>query len=221
MGRTKQTARMSLHPSKAPRKNISKMPRKGFGSKSGGGGATPPKGPDENKIKKPRRFRPGTVSLREIRKYQKNTDLLIPKAPFARLVRELVQELRFGDNLRITSAAFMALHTAAEEELTHQMEAYNLGAIHGGRVTIMQKDMRHARQMHSVLPGRPVDRIVKTNMFMGDKSLVKAPRKKSKKTAKKTGAPVTATPNGTEDADAMEEEEEEEPLNMALVQGDD
>ena len=45
----------------------------------------PPKGG----IRKPRRFRPGTVALREIRKYQKSTELLIRKIPFQRLVREV------------------------------------------------------------------------------------------------------------------------------------
>ena len=37
-------------------------------------------------IKKPHRYRPGTVALREIRRYQKSTELLIRKLPFQRLV---------------------------------------------------------------------------------------------------------------------------------------
>ena len=45
-------------------------------------------------VKKPHRWRPGTVALREIRRYQKSTDLLIPKLPFQRLIRELTNELR-------------------------------------------------------------------------------------------------------------------------------
>ena len=43
-----------------------------------------------------RRWRPGTVALREIRKYQKSSDLLIPKAPFARVVRELMDKFFFS-----------------------------------------------------------------------------------------------------------------------------
>ena len=46
------------------------------------------------RVRKPRRFRPGTVALREIRKYQKSTELLIRKIPFQRLVREIVYQTR-------------------------------------------------------------------------------------------------------------------------------
>ena len=34
-----------------------------------------------------RRFRPGTVALREIRRFQKSTDLLVPKLPFSRCLQ--------------------------------------------------------------------------------------------------------------------------------------
>ena len=61
--------------------------------------------------KKPR-YRPGTVALREIRKYQKSTELLIRKMPFARLVREIAQEFR--TDLRFQSSAILALQEAAE-----------------------------------------------------------------------------------------------------------
>jgi len=55
--------------------------------------------------RKPRRHRPGTVALREIRKYQKSTSLLMRKLPFAKLVREVAQD--FKTNLRFTPEAFM------------------------------------------------------------------------------------------------------------------
>ena len=45
-------------------------------------------------MKKPHRFRPGTVALREIRRYQKSTELLIRKLPFQRLVREIAQDFK-------------------------------------------------------------------------------------------------------------------------------
>ena len=45
-------------------------------------------------VKKPHRFRPGTVALREIRRYQKSTELLIRKLPFQRLVREIAQDFK-------------------------------------------------------------------------------------------------------------------------------
>ena len=35
-------------------------------------------------VKKPHRYRPGTVALREIRRFQKSTELLIRKLPFSR-----------------------------------------------------------------------------------------------------------------------------------------
>ncbi len=56
-------------------------------------------------VKKPHRYRPGTVALREIRKYQKSTDLLIRKLPFQRLVREIAQD--FKNDLRFQSSAIL------------------------------------------------------------------------------------------------------------------
>ena len=89
-----------------------------------------------------RRFRPGTVALREIRKYQKSTDLLIRKLPFQRLVREIAQE--FKADLRFQSAAILCLQEAAENYLTNLFEDTNLCAIHAKRVTIQPKDMKLA-----------------------------------------------------------------------------
>ena len=58
-------------------------------------------------VKKPHRYRPGTVALREIRRFQKSTELLIRKLPFQRLVREIAQD--FKTDLRFQSAAVGAL----------------------------------------------------------------------------------------------------------------
>ena len=93
-------------------------------------------------IKTPRRYRPGTVALREIRKYQKSTDLLIRKLPFQRLVREIAQE--FKADLRFQSAAILCLQEAAENYLTNLFEDTNILAIHAKRVTIQPKDMKLA-----------------------------------------------------------------------------
>ena len=95
--------------------------------------------------KKSRRYRPGTVALREIRKYQKTTDLLIKKAPFQRLVREVSQD--FKADLRFQSSAVMALQEASEAYLVGLFEDTNLCAIHARRVTIMPKDMQLARRI--------------------------------------------------------------------------
>ena len=59
-------------------------------------------------VKKGRRFRPGTVALREIRRYQKSTELLIRRLPFQRLVREITQGLSKLD-YRFKAAALGAL----------------------------------------------------------------------------------------------------------------
>ena len=128
MARTKHTARKGTG-LKAPRKHLAtKAARK----------SAPPTGG----VKKPHRFRPGTVALREIRKYQKSTELLIRKLPFQRLVREIAQE--YKADLRFQSGAVLALQEAAEAYLVTLFEDTNLCAIHAHRVTIMPKDIHLA-----------------------------------------------------------------------------
>src|ERR1700744_2540690 len=85
-------------------------------------------------VKKPHRFRPGTVALREIRRYQKSTELLIRKLPFQRLVREIAQD--FKSDLRFQSSAIGALQESVESYLVSLFEDTNLCAIHAKRVTI-------------------------------------------------------------------------------------
>ncbi|KAG9329089.1 hypothetical protein JZ751_007703, partial [Albula glossodonta] len=82
-------------------------------------------------VKKPHRYRPGTVALREIRRYQKSTELLIRKLPFQRLVREIAQD--FKTDLRFQSSAVMALQEASEAYLVGLFEDTNLCAIHAKR----------------------------------------------------------------------------------------
>uniref|UniRef100_A0A8D2MUH9 Core Histone H2A/H2B/H3 domain-containing protein n=1 Tax=Zonotrichia albicollis TaxID=44394 RepID=A0A8D2MUH9_ZONAL len=94
---------------------------------------------------KPHRYRPGTVALREIRRYQKSTELLIRKLPFQRLVREIAQD--FKTDLRFQSSAVMALQEASEAYLVGLFEDTNLCAIHAKRVTIMPKDIQLARRI--------------------------------------------------------------------------
>ena len=101
--------------------------------------------PKTGGVKKPHRYRPGTKALREIRKYQKSTDLLIRKLPFQRLVREIAQE--FSTDLRFQSTAILALQEASEAYLVGLFEDTNLCAIHAKRVTIMAKDIQLARRI--------------------------------------------------------------------------
>jgi len=134
MARTKQTARKSTG-GKAPRKVLSVKAARTL-SKNGSSDVV---------IKKPHRFRPGTVALREIRKYQKSTELLLRKLPFQRLVREIAQD--YKSDLRFQSMAIMALQEASEAYLVGLFEDTNLCAIHARRVTIMPKDMQLARRI--------------------------------------------------------------------------
>ncbi|KAI1691647.1 core histone h2A/H2B/H3/H4 domain-containing protein [Ditylenchus destructor] len=101
--------------------------------------------PSTGGVKKPHRYRPGTVALREIRRYQKSTELLIRKLPFQRLVREIAQD--FKTDLRFQSAAIGALQEASEAYLVGLFEDTNLCAIHAKRVTIMPKDIQLARRI--------------------------------------------------------------------------
>ena len=107
------------------------------------GGAKPKKKVTLNstpgvKIIKPRKFRPGTKALRDIRKYQKSTEFLIPRLPFRRLIKEMIQ--RKGD-FRMQTSAAEALQEASEAYLVNVLEDANLCAIHSKRVTIMPKDI--------------------------------------------------------------------------------
>ncbi|KAL7527341.1 hypothetical protein ACHAXR_003234, partial [Thalassiosira sp. AJA248-18] len=126
MARTKQSARKSTG-GKAPRKQLATKAARKSAPNAGG-------------VKKPHRYRPGTVALREIRRYQKSTDLLLRKSPFSRLAREITQDIHAG--LRFQSTAMLALQEASEAYLVGLSEDSNLCAVHAKRVTIMPKDMQ-------------------------------------------------------------------------------
>ena len=135
MARTKQApTRRGPIAQKAPRKNLAAMDMPTSG------------------IVKKRRFRPGTKALQEIRRYQKSNELLIRKAPFQRVVKDILRgdsvAMPFNtDGYRMQSAAVAALQEAAEAYLVGLMEDTNLCALHAKRVTITPKDMRLARRL--------------------------------------------------------------------------
>src|ERR1041384_673728 len=133
MARTKQTARKSTG-GKAPRKQLATKAARKSAPATGG-------------VKKPHRYRPGTVALREIRRYQKSTELLIRRLPFQRLCREVTEDLRPGAGIRYQVIALGALQEAAEAYLIGLFEDTNLCAIHAKRVTIMPKDIQLARRI--------------------------------------------------------------------------
>jgi histone H3 len=136
MARTKQTARKSTGGKstggKAPRKQLATEAARKSAPTAGG-------------IKKPFRYRPGTVALNEIRRYQKSTELLIRKLPFQRLVREIAQD--YKTDLRFQSLAVLALQEASENYFVSLFEDTNLCAIHAKRVTILPRDIQLARRI--------------------------------------------------------------------------
>ncbi|XP_056266955.1 histone H3.1-like [Pseudoliparis swirei] len=136
MARTKQTARKSIGGKPPQKPLLARAARK----------SAPPAGGQ----KKPRRFRPGTVALREIRRYQKSTELLILKLPFQRLVKEIAQDLK--TDLRFQMSAILALQESCEAYLVGLFEDTNLCAIHAKRVTIMPKDIQLARRIRGEHP---------------------------------------------------------------------
>ena len=142
MARTKQAARKSTG-GKAPRKQLATRAARKSAPATGG-------------VKKPHRYRPGTVALREIRRYQKSTDLLIRKLPFSRLIKEIAQD--FKGDLRFQSTSLLALQEATEAYLTHLFEDVNLCAIHSKRVTIMPKDIQLSRRIRGELQQTPRER---------------------------------------------------------------
>lgn len=123
---------------KTPARIPTKQPRKrGAAQKRGASGT--------GKVKVPHRYRQGTVALREIRRYQKSTELLIRRLPFQRLVREIAAD--FQTDLRFQGSAISALQEASEAYLVGLYEDTNLCSIHAKRVTIMPKDIHLARRL--------------------------------------------------------------------------
>lgn len=167
MARTKQTARKSTG-GKAPKKQLAgkscKTPdnvaaiysaRKVYNIKRTGGLSIPlAKAAGDAEMTRlgypgvkwmSHRFRPGTVALREIRRFQKSTDLLIRQLPFQRLIREVSQQ--YKADLRFQAGAVRAIQEASEAYLVGLFEDTNLCAIHAKRITIMPKDLQLARRI--------------------------------------------------------------------------
>ena len=103
------------------------------------------KGPATGGVRKPHRYRPGTVALREIRRYQKATGLLVPFTRLMKVVREIAQD--YKADLRFERAAIDALQEAYEAYMVGLFEDTQEIAIHARRMTIMVKDMKLARRI--------------------------------------------------------------------------
>jgi histone H3 len=138
MARTKQTARKSLKSGQQREQLAKKAARKSTLARGG--------------VKKPHRYRPGTVALREIRKYQGGHDLLIKKLPFQRLVRQLCNNLHPKADIRWQSTAILALQEATEAYIISLLQDAQLCAIHAKRVTLMKKDLHLAMRIRGDSP---------------------------------------------------------------------
>ncbi|EEQ82775.1 hypothetical protein NCER_100467 [Vairimorpha ceranae BRL01] len=128
MARIKQSARKTVG-GKAPRKQLAAKSTSNKGVSSGSSKTT---------TSHTRRFKPGTVALKEIRKYQKSTDLLIRKRPFQRLVRSI---MKTKSDMRFQASAILALQESVESFLTILMEDAYRCVLHAKRVTLQPKDI--------------------------------------------------------------------------------
>eukprot|EP00744_Colponema_vietnamica_P003356 GILI01005157.1.p1 GENE.GILI01005157.1~~GILI01005157.1.p1 ORF type:complete len:157 (+),score=14.59 GILI01005157.1:45-473(+) len=95
--------------------------------------------------KKAHRWRPGTVALREIRKYQASVTMLIRRAPFQRLVREVVQKTK--ESLRMSRSAVDAIQESTEAYMVSLFADATLCTLHAKRVTLMSRDIKLARRL--------------------------------------------------------------------------
>ncbi|XP_005400497.1 PREDICTED: histone H3-like centromeric protein A [Chinchilla lanigera] len=93
------------------------------------------------------------VWLREMRKLQKSTDLLLRKAPFSRVVREICAKFTRGVDFSWQAQALLALQEAAEAFLVHLFEDAYLLSLHAGRVTLFPKDVQLARRIRGIEEG--------------------------------------------------------------------
>lgn len=140
MVRTKQTAAHSSSSGKAPRKQapVKKLLKKHSKYAPGGDG-----------VKKPHRFRPGTVAIREIKKQQKSVSLCFPKTPFRRLIREIAQD--YKSDLRFTKESFLAIQTAAEAELVRLNQKLCILTIHRKHQTIEPTDLKNLKMIEDTI----------------------------------------------------------------------
>lgn len=144
MARTKQTAR-KLSQSKKPnqtdgvtKSSKHKNKHKHKDTASGAGS-----------VRKPHRWRSGTVALREIKKYQRSVDNLIRRAPFRRLVREIAQD--FKPDLKFTKNSFDCLQEATEQFMVERFRQAQKACVHGNRQMLSIKDLQFAREMSRAL----------------------------------------------------------------------
>jgi len=89
---------------------------------------------------KKRRKRPGTLAIRDIRRWQKEIEPILARGPLERLIRSIAGE--FDPNARWQEVSLAALHRDLEVFLYRTFRNTNLCAIQAGRSTIQGKDVR-------------------------------------------------------------------------------
>lgn len=144
MARTKQTAR-KLSQSKKPNQADGGLKKGKHKKDKANGTSTAVAGA----VRKPHRWRPGTVALREIKKYQKSVDNLIRRAPFRRLTREIAQD--FKTDLKFTKNAFDCLQEATEQFMVERFRHAQKACVHGKRLMLGVKDLQFAKEMSLAL----------------------------------------------------------------------
>ncbi|XP_060616251.2 histone H3-like centromeric protein A [Anolis sagrei] len=157
-------------PSTPSRRGTGRSPGRGTGRSSGQGSRRSPRqgqssrqSPHRSRRQQPaaeggaprrrRRYRPGQLAMIQIRKFQKSTNLLIPKLPFGRVVREICLDFTRGHDMHWQAMALLALQEAAEAFLVHLMEDAYLCSIHAKRVTLFPKDIQLARRIRGIQEG--------------------------------------------------------------------
>ncbi len=95
--------------------------------------------------KRKHRWKPGTVALREIRRYKRSVDAVIPKSPLQRVIRDIAAEVASSEKgIRFRVEAIEAIHESAETYLTDVLKQAQVYAIHAGRTTILSRDLQLA-----------------------------------------------------------------------------
>lgn len=113
--------------------------------KSKGGKSKSKKTSKSRGEKKTRHFKPGTVALREVKRYQKTSGFLIASLPFERLVREVAQD--FKADLRFSRSAVALIQLITEHYLVGILEESVLVAISAKRVSVQPKDVHLVRRI--------------------------------------------------------------------------
>lgn len=166
------------------------------------------------KIKKPHRWRPGTVALREIRRYQKSCESLIPLAPFRRLFREIMQQFDPDSKYRVAFDTVLAAREASEYHLIKYFEKMNFAAVHANRVTVMPKDS-HFVVNNAQYDNDPAFYSAGTDLHFDNglvtmDSLQRARAVAATESTKKRAEPKAKKEDEKEEDDEEEEEKEEE-----------